>query len=117
MENRKNIYFDIVKYIKAGNKLSITPNWSVIDNHRYYDKYLVTFSFTWEWEEHDLPTMPFSNEEGKMEEAWFREYLDQFILSSNNFWNLKKEVRDNWNPKYFTLDRDEMSRTVLDVLY
>jgi hypothetical protein len=48
MENRKNIYFDIVKYIKAGNKLSITPNWSVIDNHRYYDKYLVTFSFTWE---------------------------------------------------------------------
>ena len=45
---KKNIYFDIVKYIKAGNKLSITPNWSVIDNHRYYDKYLVTFSFTWE---------------------------------------------------------------------
>ena len=52
MENRKNIYFDIVNYIKAGNKLLITPVWRIMENHRYFGKYLVTFSFVWEWEEY-----------------------------------------------------------------
>lgn len=115
MENRKNIYFDIVKYIKAGNKLLITPVWRIMENHRYFGKYLVTFSFVWEWEEYELPTMPFSDEESKMKEAWFKEYLEQFLLSSNNFWKLKKEVRDNWNPKYFNLNKEAMSKTTLDI--